>query len=352
MKKQKIFIRVDSGIDIGIGHMMRCMSLAETLPKTNFEVIFISKKLNNTIYDLISKKIYKICILPENNQNRNIIMHDAIETQKIITSFDDPTSWLLVDHRKLDIEWEKILRKFVKKIIVIDDLADKKHDCDILIDQNLYEKMNERYENLVPKNCKQLLGPKYALLRSEFSNLRQKKSIKSRIKLENIFISFGGTDPSNETHKVLEALKILNLENIQIDVVTTSLNPFKDDIRQLCSSMTNANFHCDVDKIGVLMKTSDLAIGAGGSTTWERCCLGLPSLVSVISDDQLECTEIMDKNGYVIYLGLAENLTVNDYIEKIKNFNIEHLQKISELNLTLVDGQGCQRILNEMKLLN
>ena len=351
MKTGKIFIRADSSVDMGIGHMMRCLSLAEILVKTDFEVIFISNKLNAKIYNLIIKKQCKICILPENNQNTNIVEHDAIETQKIIESFDDSISWLLVDHRNLDIQWEKILRKSVQKIIVIDDLANKKHDCDILIDQNLYEKINQRYQNLVPKNCKKLLGPKYALLRSEFSNLRQ-KSIKSKIKLENILISFGGTDPSNETRKVLEALKILNLENIQIDVVTTSLNPFKDDIRQLCSSMTNTNFYCDVDKIGALMKTSDLAIGAGGSTTWERCCLGLPSLVSVISDDQLACTEIMDKNGYLIYLGLAENLTVNDYIEKIKNFNIEHLQKISELSLTLVDGQGCQRILNEMKLLN
>jgi UDP-2,4-diacetamido-2,4,6-trideoxy-beta-L-altropyranose hydrolase len=351
LKKQKIFIRVDSGIDIGIGHMMRCMSLAETLPKTNFEVIFISKKLNNTIYDLISKKIYKICILPENNQNRNIIMHDAIETQKIITSFDDPTSWLLVDHRKLDIEWEKILRKFVKKIIVIDDLADKKHDCDMLIDQNLYEKMDERYENLVSTNCKKLLGPKYALLRSEFSDLRQ-KPIKNRIELQKILISFGGTDPSNETRKVLEALKILNLKNVQIDVVTTSVNPFKDEIKQLCSSMTGVNFHCDVDKIGALMSTSDLGIGAGGSTTWERCCLGLPSLVSVISEDQLECTKIMDKEGCIIYLGLSENLTIEDYVEKIKNIDIKHLQKMSELNLKFVDGQGCKRITDEMKLLN
>jgi len=351
LKAEKIFIRVDSGVDIGIGHMMRCLSLAEILVKTDFEVIFISNKLNAKIYNLIIKKRCKICILPENNQNTNIVEHDAIETQKIIESFDDSISWLLVDHRNLDIQWEKILRKSVQKIIVIDDLANKKHDCDILIDQNLYEKINQRYQNLVPKNCKKLLGPKYALLRSEFSNLRQ-KSIKNRIKLQKILISFGGTDPSNETRKVLEAMKIINLKNVHIDVVTTSVNPFKDEIQQLCSSMTNTNFHCDVDKIGILMNTSDLAIGAGGSTTWERCCLGLPSLVSVISEDQLECTKIMDKEGYIIYLGLAENLTTENYVEKIKNINIEHLQKMSKLNLEIVDGQGCQRILDEMKLLN
>ena len=142
------------------------------------------------------------------------------------------------------------------------------------------------------------------------------------------------------------------MKNVQIDVVTTSVNPFKNEVQQLCSSMTNTNFHCDVDKIGVLMNTSDLAIGAGGSTTWERCCLGLPSLVSVISEDQLECTKIMDKEGCIIYLGLAENLTIKDYVEKIKNIKIENLQKMSELNLKFVDGQGCQRILNEMKLFN
>ncbi|MDC0142453.1 UDP-2,4-diacetamido-2,4,6-trideoxy-beta-L-altropyranose hydrolase [Candidatus Nitrosopelagicus sp.] len=351
MKNKKIFIRVDSGRDIGIGHIMRCMSLAETLARNNFEVIFISKKLDEKIYELIIKKGYKINILPENENNANIVNHDAIETQKIIVSNKDDSSWLIVDHRNIDIQWEQILRKHVQKIIVIDDLADKQHDCDMLIDQNLYEEINERYENLVPKNCKMLLGPRYALLRSEFSNLRQ-KLIKNRTELRNILISFGGTDPSNETRKVLEAIKILNLENIHIDVVTTSINPFKDEIQQLCSSMTNINFYCDVDKIGDLMSTSDLAIGAGGSTTWERCCLGLPSLVSVISEDQLECTRVMGKEGHIIYLGLAKKLTIHDYVIGIKNLDIQNLQKISKLNLKLVDGQGCQRILDEMRLLN
>ena len=334
-----------------MGHVMRCLSLAEILSKADFEIIFISKELDGKNYESIIEKGYKIHIIPENKQNVNILQHDALETQKIIKTYEKTFSWILVDHRNIDIEWEKILRNHVQKIIVIDDLADKKHDCDVLVDQNLYEKMNKRYENLVPKNCIKLLGPKYALLRSEFFNLRQ-KSIKIRTELRNILISFGSTDPYNETHKVLEAIKILNLENIHVDVVTTSVNPFKDDIKKLCSSMVNTNFHCDVDAIGLLMSTSDLAIGAGGSTTWERCCLGLPSLVTIISEDQLEFTRVMDKEGYIINLGLAENLTVNDYIEKIKNINIKNLQKISKLNLGIVDGQGCQRVLEQMEILN
>ena len=362
MRQKNLFIRADSGFEIGIGHIMRCFALAEILKDMDFDVNFISKKLNENIYNFIVKKGYKVHIIPDNNQNKKhnlfstnitnkkIIKNDAIETTKIIIKNNDKPSWVLVDHRDLDIQWETILRECVERIIVIDDLANKKHDCDLLIDQNLYEEMDKRYINLVPKNCKKLLGPKYALLRSEFFELR--KNLSRNIKqLRNILISFGGSDPSNETCKVLDAIKILNIKNIKVDVVVGSVNPYKEKIKQICSSIPNTTFYCDVDKIGALMTKADLAIGAGGITTWERCCLGLPSMVSIISEDQLECTETMGEKGYIINLGRAKNLTAKDYVEKIKNININKLQTISKLDLEIVDGKGCQRIASVIKLL-
>ena len=362
LKMQNIFIRVDSGIETGIGHMMRCFALAEILKDMDFEVNFISKKLNGNICDFIIKNGYKVHSIPSNNQNektnkfstndikKKIVENDALETMKIIIKNNDKSPWILVDHRDLDIQWETILRECVERIIVIDDLANKKHDCDLLIDQNLYEQMNKRYINLVSKNCKKLLGPKYALLRPEFYELRN-NLIKNKNQLRNILISFGSSDPSNETCKVLEAIKILNIKNLKVDVVVSSINQHKEKIKDICSSIPNATFHCDVDKIGGLMYKADLAIGAGGSTTWERCCLGLPSIVSILSDDQQECTETMGEKGYIINLGWAKNLTAKDYVEKIKNINISKLQTISKLGLEIVDGKGCLRVANAIKLL-
>ena len=223
MKEKNFFIRVDSGTEIGIGHMMRCYALAEILKNMDFDIYFISRKLKGNICDFIIKKGFKVYYLTPKKQNKfskynnKNLTNDALETTKIIARCNDKPSWLLVDHHDLDIRWESTLRKFVNKIIVIDDLANRKHDCDLLLDQNLYEHMNKRYTGLVQKNCKKLLGPKYALLRSEFSKLR--RTITKRKKLQNVLVSFGGSDPRNETAKVLQALKILNRKNFTVDVV-------------------------------------------------------------------------------------------------------------------------------------
>jgi len=351
LKEKNLFIRVDSGIEIGIGHMMRCYALAEIL-KMDFDVYFLSRKLKGNICDFIAKKGYKVYYLPTKNQNKKqnkfsksnnkTIEKDVLETMKILTNYNDKPSWLLVDHYDLDILWESNLRKSVKKIIVVDDLANRKHDCDLLLDQNLYEQMNKRYTGLVPKNCKKLLGPKYTLLRSEFSKLR--KTLTKRKKLQNILVSFGGSDPRNETAKVLQAIKSLNGKSFTVDVVVGSINPHKEKIRQMCSSIPNTTFYSNVDDIGELMSKAHLAIGAGGSTTWERCCLGLPSIVSIISDDQAEVIKLLAKKNCVINLGNFQNLTHYDYVEAIKSMNNKTIAKMSSNCMKIVDGLGCFRV--------
>lgn len=353
LKEKNLFIRADSGIEIGIGHMMRCYALAEILKKMDFDVYFISRKLKGNICDFIAKKGYKVYYLPTKNQNKKqnkfskdsnkkTIKKDALETTKILTNHNDKSLWLLVDHYDLDIRWESVLRKFVKKIIVVDDLANRKHDCDLLLDQNLYGHMNKRYTELVPKNCKKLLGPKYTLLRSEFSKLRS--TITKRKKLQNILVSFGGSDPRNETTKVLQAIKILNRKNFTIDVVVGNVNPHKEKIKKLCSSIPNTTFYSNIDNIGVLMSKAHLAIGAGGSTTWERCCLGLPSIVSIISNDQAEVIKLLAKKNCVINLGNFQNLTSHDYVEAIKRMNNKIIAKMSSNCMKIVDGLGCFRV--------
>ena len=347
LKEKNLFIRADSGIEIGIGHMMRCYALAEILKKMDFDVYFISRKLKGNICDFITEKGYKVYYLPTKNKfskddDNKTIEKDALETTKILTNYNDKPSWLLVDHYDLDIRWELILRKFVKKIIVVDDLANRKHDCNLLLDQNLYEHMNKRYAGLVPKNCKKLLGPKYVLLRSEFSKLR--RTITKRKKLQNILVSFGGSDPRNETAKVLQAIKILNRKSFTVDVVVGNINPHKEKIKQLCSSIHNTTFYSNIDNIGELMSKAHLAIGAGGSTTWERCCLGLPSIVSIISNDQAEMIKLLAKKNCVINLGNFQNLTSYDYIKAIKRMNNKIIAKMSSNCMKIVDGLGCFRV--------
>jgi UDP-2,4-diacetamido-2,4,6-trideoxy-beta-L-altropyranose hydrolase len=190
---------------------------------------------------------------------------------------------------------------------VIDDLADRRHDCDILLDQNYCDNLEDRYENLLPDHCLRLLGPKYVLLRPEFL-LERRRLRKCDVNVRQMMIFFGGSDPSNETGKALQAIQLLGKTDIAVDVVVGAGNPHQDQIRQLCSRIPGACFHCQVDNMAELMAGADLAIGAGGTAMWERCYLGLPSLVVVVADNQLESVLASAGAGAVINAGTKERL--------------------------------------------
>ncbi|MBI1829460.1 MAG: UDP-2,4-diacetamido-2,4,6-trideoxy-beta-L-altropyranose hydrolase [Thaumarchaeota archaeon] len=352
MVRENLFIRVDSGTQIGIGHMMRCFAIAESL-KDDIKTSFISRSLPGNLCNLIESKEYKVYRLPDNttleNYDKNCeIMNrkDAEQTIVIINETNEQADWLIVDHYDLDKRWETRLRPHVKKIVVIDDLANRLHDCDLLIDQNLYDNMEDRYKNLIPNNCQQLLGPQYALLRPEFLEIR-KKIRKRKWPIKRILVSFGGSDPTNETSKVLDALSSLDPLPL-VDVVIGPSNQNNEMIKQLCSSFSNVKCHYKVDNIAVLMANADLSIGAGGTTTWERCCLGLPTIVTVVSKDQLELTKVVAKRGCVISMGLASKVSVKDYVKAIKSIDEEKWYRMLQEGLNLVDGEGANRVASKI----
>ena len=353
MKRNKIFIRVDSGVEIGAGHAMRCLSLAQILKKMNFDLCFISKKTKGGISKLFADKGFPVYYIQDNHsksKKSEIIKNDAKQTAKIVIKHQTKSSWILVDHYDLDFKWEKILRKYVNKIIVIDDLA-RKHDSDLLLDQNYNKNLKTRYNKLVPKKSIKLLGPKYALLRDEFSILR--KTVKPRKNFKRILISFGGSDPTNETGKVLSAIKILktNKQFLEVSVVLGKSDKNKHKIKQLCNSIPNAKFYQNVYKIGKLMCKADLGVGAGGSTIWEQFCLGLSPIVSIVAKHQQETTEALAKNGYLINSGMAKNLSIKKYVEIFENLDIKKLQKISKNSFKVVDGHGSTRVAKKIRLL-
>src|SRR5690606_35975420 len=187
--------------------------------------------------------------------------------------------WLIVDHYALDARWESQQKDFCGRLAVIDDLASRPHSCDLLLDQNLGRRMQD-YSHLVADNCELLIGPDYALLRPEFISAR-KHSLERREKpvLRNLLISMGGVDKDNVTSHVLEALKPCLLPNdTRISVVMGANAPWAGLVQQQAAMMpwcTEVVFN--VDNMAQRMAESDFAIGAAGSTSWERCCLGLPA---------------------------------------------------------------------------
>jgi len=227
----------------------------------------------------------------------------------------------------------------------IDDIADRVHDCDLLLDQNFYENLESRYDGLVPAWCKKLLGPKYALLRPEFREAR--KNLRKRDgHVKRIMVFFGGSDPTNETAKALEAIRMLNRPDIAVDVVVGSANPNKDKINKLCASITNVNYHCQVSNMAKLMADADLFIGGGGSTVWERCCLGLPSLIISTARNQNAIAVGCDQAGIGIHINKSKDISpyqIQIEIEKMF-LNQTTLLNMGKKSANMVDGKGADYV--------
>ncbi|XSC48122.1 UDP-2,4-diacetamido-2,4,6-trideoxy-beta-L-altropyranose hydrolase [Bradyrhizobium sp. RDT10] len=224
---QRVVIRVDASTEMGMGHLMRCLSLARALADDGATVLFLLRSHAARLTRLIEGEGHTVQLLPDPDRRPEDVAasgsayahwlpttweEDAEQTLEAIDQIG-PIDWLIVDHYSLDARWERMLRKRVPRILAIDDLADRDHDCDILLDQNLVLEMDARYRGLLPATCKPLLGPHYALLRPEFAE--QRKSLNGRSgEVGRILVCFGGSDPGNETAKALSTVKRLSLPRL------------------------------------------------------------------------------------------------------------------------------------------
>jgi UDP-2,4-diacetamido-2,4,6-trideoxy-beta-L-altropyranose hydrolase len=335
----KVIFRVDASLEMGIGHVMRCLTLANELKQQNHEIIFICRELTGNHILLIK---YPVLVLPKNDnfQSDGLYLNwlgvtqeqDAEQTIKVIPKNID---LLIVDSYALDEIWHKQLKPYTKKIMVIDDLADRQFDCNVLLNQNLGTQI-EDYKDKVLNNCELLLGCDYALLRPEFPNLREKALIKRKNTkvIKNILISMGGSDITNKTYDILQEVS----DDLNIVVILGGISPHNKIIKNYAKSKKNVKVVVDADNISSLMFDADLAIGAGGSTSWERCCLGLPTLLYVLAENQRKIAGNLEQLGAV---KIVDNLKVN--LQNILN-NFSFWQIMSEKAQTVCDGIGVKRI--------
>lgn len=341
-----IFIRADASVRIGTGHVMRCLTLADALNKNGAEIYFVCREETGNLIDLIKKKRYVVFPLAPDIDWKT----DGILTGEIINRQAGQPDWLIIDHYSIDQGWETPQRKATRKIMVIDDLANRCHDCDILLNQNYSQDMASRYDNLVSVYCKKLLGPAFALLRTEFIEVR--KNLRTRDgSVKNILVFFGGSDPTSETEKALEAIRLLGRRDIFIDVIVGISNQKKDYIRALCSTLPNIRYHCQIDNMAEMLNYTDLAIGAGGATTWERCCLSVPSLIVSVAENQVEIAQFAAAAGAALYLGPSDSVTAFDITKQLQLLIQEPaiLLKLSQGGSRLVDGQGVERVSSALR---
>jgi len=336
-----IIFRTDASVNIGTGHVMRCLALAEELRQKGTDINFICREEAGNLISYIENREYNVDQLPREID----IETDRRLTKKILSKYEGKPDWLIIDHYHIDISWEYPLKKYAKRLMVIDDLANREHDCDLLLDQN-YNKNENRYNGFVPEDCIQLLGPKYAILRPQFlkarENLRERDGGVTRI-----LVFMGGSDPQNVTSKVLRAIHMLERSDIAVDVVVGNLSPYHDEIKTLTSNMPNTICHHNVDNMAELMLSADLCIGAGGTTTWERCCVGLPTITIILAENQKNISENLDKEGALINLGWYHNVTENNIKEAIEGLidNPQKVTSMSDKSRRLVDGKGVGRVI-------
>lgn len=313
-----IVFRVDSSGLIGSGHLMRCLTLAGQFKKTKqAEIAFVARDLAGNLNQLIRDNGYQLLLLPRAAAEEGLTGYeqwltvrqtvDAVQTRQLLQGL--AVEHLIVDSYALDETWEVILRPCVGSIMVIDDLANRRHTCDILLDQNYYCEGERRYTGLVPSHCKLLLGPQYALLREEFYEARKKMRVRDGT-VNNILVFFGGSDLTNETMKALQALATLQRPDIRVNVIVGASNNHKESIKAYCLQHKEMHYFCQVSNMAELMNAADLAIGAGGTTTWERCFLGLPAIVITIADNQVQICEDCHTLGIIKYAGQSANVDV------------------------------------------
>lgn len=343
----KIVFRVDASNGVGFGHLSRCINLAETLRSRGNEVLFICRDDLSKSFKVLEDRLFKVILLPANSASSQISQEaDADETIEALGGLRP--SWLVVDNYNLDEKFEKKLREYVEKIAVIEDLANRRHDCDLLLDQNCSDRTDETFKPLVPVSCKFLIGPKYAMISSVFAKIRE-VSLTSRTELKRVFVFCGGADPKNLTKLVLDALSGDEFDEIKIDVVVGAQNhnfsAEKPERKKL-----NITFHPSGDDFAKIMSKADLAIGAGGTTTWERMCLGVPSIVVSIAENQVPTCEKLGREGLIQYLGKQTEVTKESVARVVRKFlkTPTELSVVSIKSQILVDGKGCMRVAEAM----
>lgn len=361
----KITFRTDASLQIGTGHITRCLTLAKALRGQGVECTFVCREHPGHWIDQIRHNGFKCSPLPlskhkdeSSDSNGSPLEHtawlganwqtDARETLHALGQ--ERVDWLVVDHYAINNSWEEILSPHVAKVMVIDDLADRVHKCNLLLDQNLVSNFETRYQGLVPTQCSTLLGPEYAVLQPEYAELHPRTPPRFS-PIKRILVSFGGADQKNHTGRAVSAFLKLKRADISLDVVVNPNSRHMAEIEAQAKSFCNVTVYGALNTLAPLMLQADLAIGASGVTSWERCCLGLPSLVITLAENQKPIAAELQKQGLIHWLGhhdeVTETMILSALIAVIDDKRLENWSRACK---SIVDGRGLKRVVSILSL--
>ena len=338
MITRDVFFRVDGTAATGAGHVSRCLVLASSLAQKGARIHFLAARLDSDVEAMIASAGHRVVRLAAD---------DGLACRKEILDSARSRPLLVVDHYSLDAKWERLVRPAVGRLMVIDDLADRPHDCDFILDQ-AYGEDGSRYRNLVPPGCVGLFGTRYALLRSEFAGLRSRplKNLERAGALLDVHVFFGSFDPRRLALRFAPLIACLeSVCNISISVSEgfNAREPLEDLRLQ---SNGRIRWRIPGADMASHMAACDVAIGAPGHTTWERACLGLPAAYVAVSGNQVDILKRLADTGLCAYLGDARALDDRQFLQGAKDFLADRgrLVRMRRLAMQAVDGEGAARV--------
>ena len=354
----RVAFRTDGSPQIGTGHVMRCLTLADALREEGAECEFVSREHDGHLMEYIRSRGYPLHALPRSHVREPLesdLAHshwlgvdwqtDAAQTRQVLAS--KVLDWLIVDHYALDAQWECALASIYRQLMVIDDLADRPHASDLLLDQTFGRDAAD-YRPLVPTECRLLCGCQFALLRPEFAALRP-YSLQRRTQpaLRELLITMGGVDKDNATGQVLQALLACRLPaECRLTVVMGVTAPWLEEVRTQAQDMLwPTRVLVGVSDMAQLMADCDLAIGAAGATSWERCCLGLPTIMLPLAENQAHSCRTLSEVGAGLIIPEPEMLSalLPTALETFVNESVA-LSEITATSSSITDGRGIERV--------
>lgn len=361
----RIAFRVDASLEIGTGHVMRCLTLARALRDVGANCSFVTRCLSEDAAVRIRREDFSLTVLPRPVGEAVCgppahaawagvdWARDAAETIEAIERY--APEWLVVDHYAFDSRWERAVCSAETRLLVIDDLADRQHHCHMLVDQN-FGRLPQHYDGLVPWFCERLVGVRFAMLRAEFAEMR-KTALEDRQKrlhagVRRILVTLGGTDPVDATSQVLLALRDFSMPSLEfMDVVMGSGAPGLRRVRTLAREMPwPTEVVVDAMDMAVRMASSDLAIGAAGATTWERCSVGLPTIMIPIAANQSVMAAALTASGAVLCPG---SLSAPGFGSSLRYalasaHSGEQLKRLARVSAEICDAHGVNRVVECM----
>lgn len=334
----KVLFRCDSSLLIGTGHVMRCLTLASLLREEGHEVLFVTRRLEGNIIVSIEEKQFKVIPLPapespyfslsQYDNWRAVPLEQEIgEMHEILRA--EEVDWIVVDHYGLPKEWEIQMKKTGPCLMVIDDIF-RDHACDAFLDQNFHPDHEAKLLFKPPEYT--YLGPRYALLSEQFRAISPKNKLQHHV--GRILAFFGGTDPTRETLRFLKIFSGMRY-SIPLTVVVGRTNPHIPALQEYIKKMSGSELIIQTKEMAALMDSADLFVGAGGSITWEKAYLGLPSLTIAIADNQVEFSRNLHEKGVHLFLGLAQEVSNALYEQSLRKI-------IEDDDLRKTMSSGCR----------